>query len=77
MQAGRFGSAWQCAATRVGAATVKLELQLSVVHPSPASNVKLRVAPLQCAVAGNVGMLAELFVGLQPPVTLNPAFQVL
>ena len=77
MQAGRFGSTGQCATTAGAAATVKLEPQLSLLHPSPARYVKLRLAPAQCAVAGNAGMPVMLFVGLQPPVTLNPAFQAL
>jgi hypothetical protein len=69
------------AASVVAAATLKVEEHEAVATQYPAAfaafRVKLRLAPLQEASAGRAGMEAMLLVGEHPPVTENPATQVL
>jgi hypothetical protein len=81
VQAGRLTGAGQLAASVVAAATLKVEEHEAVATQNPAAfaalRVKLRLAPLQEASAGRAGMEAMLLVGEHPPVTENPATQVL
>src|SRR5438874_10198390 len=76
VQAGRFGSVGQCATTTGASATVKLELQPLDQPPELHTYTKLILAPAQCSSPLSVGMVPMLSVGLQPPLFVNPAFQV-
>ena len=75
-QAGTFTGAGQVTDSGVAGATLKVPVHCFVSQPSVAEKLKLSEAPLHRASEGKAGILAILDVGLHPPVTENPVFQV-
>jgi len=73
VQVGRLTAAAQVTTIGVVAATAKLEVQLCEPLASVTVYVKLRLAPVQKALAGSTGTEAMLVVALQPPVKVKPA----
>jgi len=74
VQVGRLTAGAQVTTIGVVAATTKLEVQLCVPQASVTVYVKLKLAPVQKALAGRAGMVARLVVPLHPPLKLKPAF---